>query len=414
MKIGRHASGKLYTTLTVNGAKKYIYGDTEAEVEAKYLELKYMSGQGFNVTENPTMKEYAVKWYNLFKKPKKGKGGAVKTKEMYINAVEVHIIPALGHKKIKDITTSDIQALLNQASSSMSLQHKVRITLNQIFEKAIADRLIAYNPIIGTDPVETPDPIRQFYTPEQLRILISHFQGRKIFPLIFTILNTGMRATEALALMRNRDLDLDNNRIFIRESTEFVKARPQKKPTKTTRGVRTIPVPPAFSDWLREHLKTVKSLYVFPGHDGRQMGQTTLDNWRNKANRRIERWFAEAEAVQKKAADGGCLSREEEALLGRIQPFGDIREHRFRLHYKTLRHTYCTELFDLGVDELSAAKIMGHTVTIMREIYTHIQKNRQRKTIEKIEGLYADVEGLHGNVVDISTLKQPKKVNKGL
>lgn len=365
--IGRHSSGRLYTTMTVNGKKKFIWGATEQEVRDQWLELRYMSSRGYNVTENPTMEEYAVKWYNLFIKLRQGKGGAVKTKEMYINAVEVHILPALGHKRIKDITTSDVQGLLNRVTSSKSLQHKVRITLNQIFQKAQADRLIAHNPIIGTDPVEAQDPVRLVYAPEQRAILLEVLQGQPIFPLAFTILNTGMRATEALALMRTRDLDLDAGKIYVRESTEFVKAQPQKKPTKTKRGVRTIPVPSTFCDWLRDYLAGVKSLYVFPGTDGGQMGRTKMVNMQRKANKKLGQWFDD---------------------------HPDQEAHRFKLHFRTLRHTYCTELFDLGVDELSASRIMGHTVTIMREIYTHIQKDREQQTIEKIENLYQKKQGL--------------------
>ena len=362
-KISQHSSGRYYTTLMVNGSKKFIYGGTEEEVKAKYIEQRYMHSQGYNVAENPAMEDYAIRWYNLFKKGK----GAVKTREMYMNAVEVHIIPAMGSKRIKDITTSDVQALLNRITSSKSLQHKVRITLNQIFKKAQADRLIAHNPIVGTDPVEAEEPVRLVYTPEQRAIIIDLLQNHAIFPLVFTILNSGLRATEALALMRTRDLDLDNNKIYVRESTEFVHGKPQKKPTKTKRGVRPVPIPSAFADWLRGYLKTVKSLYVFPGSDGGQMGKTKFSNMQRKANKKLARWF---------------------------DAHPDQAEHRFKLHFRTLRHTYCTELFDLGIDELSAAAIMGHTVTIMREIYTHIQKDREQQTVQKIESLYQKIQAL--------------------
>jgi len=97
------------------------------------------------------------------------------------------------------------------------------------------------------------------------------------------------------------------------------------------------------------------------------MGKTKLVNMQRKANRRLARWFDE---------------------------HPDQEEHRFQLHFRTLRHTYCTELFDLGIDELSASRIMGHTVTIMREIYTHIQKDREQQTIEKIENLYQEKKEL--------------------
>ncbi len=43
---------------------------------------------------------------------------------------------------------------------------------------------------------------------------------------------------------------------------------------------------------------------------------------------------------------------------------------------------------DAGIDELSAAEIMGHDVIIMRSIYTHIQEARKHKTAAKIDTLY--------------------------
>lgn len=356
--ISPHARGGFYTTLTVSGNKKFLYGKTEEEVKSKYIEAIYLYGQGYNIGDNPSMRDYAVSWFNIFKKGK----GAIKTQEMYVNALNVHIIPALGAKRVKDITTSDVQQLLNQVVSSKSLQHKVRITLNQIFKKAQADRLVAFNPVTGTERVETSDPIRLCYSPEQRETILKVLSEHKIFPLVFLILNTGTRVSEAIALMRKRDLDLEHCRIHIRESTEFNQSRPGRKSTKTKRGVREIPIPSSFAAWLGEHLaRTPKSLYVFPGHHGGQMGQTELKNMQRRANKKLQEWFAN---------------------------HPDQKEHSFSLHFRTLRHTYCTELYDLGIDEVSAAAIMGHTVSVMREIYTHIQLERKINTAIKIEELY--------------------------
>jgi integrase len=387
-KISPHVRGGFYTTLTVRGSKKFIYGQTEEEVLEKYIEARYMHNQGYNVTDNPSMKDYAARWFNIYKKGR----GAIKTREMYINAIEVHIVPALGKKRVKDVTASDVQELLNSVNSSQSLQHKVRITLNQIFKKAQADRLVEFNPVAGTDPVDAPPPVRLCYSPEQRAILIDVLQNHKVFPLAFAVLNSGMRVTEAIALMRRRDLDLESNKIYVRESTEFEKYRPQKKETKTKRGVREIPIPSSFAAWLTGHMEKKKSLYVFPGHHGGQMGQTELKNMQRRANEKLQRWFGKAEAVQEKAAARENLSEAESDLLCWIKRLcGDspIGEHRCKLLFKTLRHTYCTELYDLGVDEVSAAAIMGHSVSVMREIYTHIQKERKIQTEIKIEQLYS-------------------------
>lgn len=384
--IKPHKKGGFYTTYK----KKFIYGGSEQAVMDKYIEARSMDAQGMDIKKNPPMKDYTMRWFNLYKKGK----GSIKTQEMYANIVNVHIIPGMGAKRVKSIVTSDVQELLNASDSSKSLQHKVKITLNQIFNKAVADRLIPSNPVVGTDPVETPEPIRLCYTPEQRNILIELLHENKIFPLLFTVLNTGLRATEAIALMKSRDIDLKNNRIRVRESTEFEKSQPQKAKTKTERGVRVVPIPSVFADWTKAYLKTQKSLYVFPGPKGGQMGLTTLKNRQKRANVKIEDWFGNAEAAFEKRKKGKDLTDKEKEMLRLFDPLlentPEGEDYHFKLHFKTLRHTYCTELFDLDIDEVSAAKIMGHTVSVMREIYTHIQKGRQQQTIDKIEGLYQD------------------------
>ncbi len=120
MKISKHARGNYYTTFK----GKFIYGSTPEEVEEKYDELKYQYRQGYNVDKNPTLEDYMVLWYNTHKKGQ----GALKTQEMYRNCINNHINPALGHKRLKEVTATQVQALLNSITSSRSLAHKVRIT----------------------------------------------------------------------------------------------------------------------------------------------------------------------------------------------------------------------------------------------------------------------------------------------
>lgn len=395
--IKPHNRGGFYTTKTFDGKKKFIYGKSEDEVQQKYNDLIYLYNRGYNISDNPSLKDYAIRWYNVFKKDRKKKNGepyyALKTLEMYCNAINVHIIPEIGKKKIKEVGATDIQSVINKASSSKSLQHKVRITLKQIFKKAMADKLIDFNPVEGTERIETDEPERLCYSKTQRELLYIILKGHKMLPLAHTILNTGMRVTEAIALMRKRDLFLADRKIKVHESTEFEESKPRRKETKTKRGVRIIPVSSNFAAWMEDYLKGNKSFYVFPGHHNRQMGQTELKNIQRRANKKITEWFNIAEEIYEKHQNGENLNEKEMETFNYFNALlEDCQEgkYRFKLHFKTLRHTYCTELFDLGIDEVSAASIMGHTVEIMRGIYTHIQKERKIITIEKIDGLYGE------------------------
>jgi integrase len=362
MKINKHPHGSYYTTFK----KKFIYGTSPEEVEAKYHEMAYMNNQGYNVGENPTMKEFMKQWYSVYKSGH----GALKTQTMYQNCVNHHINPYLGDKKVKEITATQIQNRLNSIKSSKSLAHKVRITLNQIFNQAITDRLVTFNPVKGCKVIAPDEPKREFLTPEQRDLMLEILYEHRAYPLIFTLLYSGMRMGEALALLW-KDIDLEKEHIIkVTKATEYDHAKPKNKAPKTKNGIREIPIPLELLNYLKQYkAKQPKGLYVFPGHEGGPMGLTEIDRIWKKAQKKIKKWFKENE---NKPADE------------------KIKIDKFTLTFRLLRHTYCTGLYDAGIDEVSAAEIMGHDVSIMREIYTHISKSRKEKTKVKLENLYRD------------------------
>lgn len=362
MKISPHTRGGLYTTLTINGHKNFIYGATEEEVDAKYTEMKYKHNQGYNINDNPTMEEYMKRWFKAFKEGE----GAIETQNMYRNCINTHIGPALGNFKLKEITGTQVQSLIKSITSSKSLAHKVRITLNQIFKNAIADKLISFNPVAATKIIIPDKPKRHCLSPKQRELMLSILEDHKTFPLIMTTLYTGARMGESLALFWP-DTDLKDKIVHITKATEYEHYRPKGKDTKTYRGVRDIPIEdPDYLAFMKQYKKSVrKSLYVFPGRTGGPMGLTEMRrNWK-QARAKIKAFFDDEKNKE-------------------------LKEHEFLLTFRLLRHTFCTGLFDAGVDAVSAAELMGHDVKIMREVYTHIQDGRRKKTVDKLRSLYKE------------------------
>ena len=309
-----------------------------------------------DIRNNPTLEEYMIKWYNAYKKGE----GALKTQEMYRICINNHINLALGKKRVKDITSTEIQLFLKSITSSKSLAHKVRITLNQIFKAAVADKLRDFNPVTNTKIIAPDKPKREFLSDGQRELLLEILQGHRMYPLIYTMLYTGMRRGEALALAWS-DIDFKNKIIHVSKSTEYEGPKPKKKAPKTENGYRDIPMSNELIDFLQDQKKKSKSIYVFPGHAGGPMGLTELKNQWRKANNKIEKWFTE-------------------------HPDTDIEP--INLTSRLLRHTFCTAMYDAGIDEITAARIMGHDVGTMKKIYTHISEHREKKTVKKIKMLY--------------------------
>ncbi len=358
MKISPHIRGGFYTTLTIEGKKHFLYGSSPEEIKGKYIEMKYKYQKGYDVNKNPTLESYMIQWYNAYKKDE----GALKTQEMYRNCINNHINPALGSKKVKEITSTQVQTFLKSIKSSKSLAHKVRFTLNQIFKAAIADKIIEINPVTNTKVIAPDKPKREYLTSVQRELMLEILKEDRFYPIAFTILYTGMRMGEALALLWD-DVDFENGIIKVTKAVEFDHSKPKIKAPKTERGIRDIPMPKVLADYLSEYKKTVNSKYVFPGPTGSQMSLTQIKRIYRKAKHKIDKLFKDKKNK-------------------------DMEKHKFNLTFRLLRHTYCTGLFDANIDELSAAEIMGHDVIIMRKIYTHIQDERKQETIKKLESLY--------------------------
>ena len=51
-----------------------------------------------------------------------------------------------------------------------------------------------------------------------------------------------------------------------------------------------------------------------------------------------------------------------------------------------LRHTYCTLLYEAGVDVLNAKDLMGHAnISTTMGIYTHLREVKKRKSIVQLD-----------------------------
>jgi integrase len=60
-------------------------------------------------------------------------------------------------------------------------------------------------------------------------------------------------------------------------------------------------------------------------------------------------------------------------------------ENDFSLTAYQLRHGFATICYDANLDEKDAAELLGHSsVTLTKDIYTHITSERKKVTAEKL------------------------------
>lgn len=355
----KRTDGRFCRTLTYQGRKIFVYGDTKEEADNKWMELKREKDAFMQVGVRLTLDQWTVEWYDVHKR----KRGAIKTQLMYKSIINTHIHPALGHLHLKEIRNIQLQRFLNSIEGSKSLVTKVRLTLQQIFKSALVNGYVMTDPTVGLRVEAVDKPKRKFLTPDQRVLLLDILKNHRAYPFVLLLMYTGMREGEALALTW-RDIDLDKRIIRVSKAIEFDGVTPVLKLPKTDKGNRIIPIPSEINSVLQAYREAAQSLYVFPkSPKGGMHSRTSIDNMWKRMNVYIKRYFKEHE---------------------------QLKPYEFSLTFRMLRHTYATALYDADIDVKSFQEFMGHAnINISHEIYTHIQDSRKEDNVRKIDNLFA-------------------------
>lgn len=279
----------------------------------------------------------------------------------YHSIVEKH-----GKKQIADVTAQDVANHLMQAKAqgySATVVNTIRSLYRMIFDYAIINDLAQFNPVSS---VKLPRGLkrgkREAPTDELIRKIFAaadHPFG--LFPVF--LLCTGCRKSEALALSWS-DVDFNQREISITKSLDYtVGADPKYKPPKTDAGTRTVPIVDVLYDMLTEAYSARTSDLIFPApqsnRGGKGGGLMTLRGYEGQ-------WLKFCEYADLIGSDGKPM----------------ITAHN-------LRHGTATLMFELGVDELSAQRILGHSrIEITREIYTDLRAKQKMRSVSSFnEGL---------------------------
>lgn len=148
-KYKKRADGRYQRRITLSdGTSRLVYGRTLAALDDAAQKLIQADSEGIRVGDTTTVDEWAHIWITSYKANLRAK-----TISMYTGAYNAHIMPVIGKMPLKEVRPVQVRKVMAQVSDmSDSLQHKVLITMRQIFETAKQNRLIALNP---TDGIKT-------------------------------------------------------------------------------------------------------------------------------------------------------------------------------------------------------------------------------------------------------------------
>ena len=282
-----------------------------------------------------------------------------KTSEAYTAPLR-RLMDRFGDLDASGLSSQKIYAYLAELGKQGYARRSVQMhrdILNMIYNDAIMSGAVAVNPCAAV-PMPRNLETKKRELPADDVIAAVKSGGREAFGMFALIcLYSGLRRGEALAL-NYEDIDRKQGVIHVTKAVEFVGNDPHIKPPKTAAGTRDA----ILLDVLAAQIPAGTGL-IFCRDDGRPLTKTQYR----------KRWAAYCRAI-------GC----------------DVTAHQ-------LRHGFATILYEAGVADKDAQELLGHSsITVTRDVYTHIRQARRQETAEKLNAFVVNDVVRNGGNTDIT------------
>lgn len=239
-----------------NGKRKSLYGQTQAEVKEKQTAALEEIKQGVDLSKkSETVAAFLERWLEDRVKIT----CAPKTAESYAGMVKLHITPAIGKTKLKDLRTPDIDRMLRAMTAAGLSARTVtycRAVLRAALNYALNARLITFNPATHATVPKRVKKEPVWLRPEQANALLVQSQKTvkdggdpDLTPMITVALFTGLRIGELCGL-RWEDIDLTEKQLRVRQTVSWVHKSGERERSwqfgepKTEKSARTLSLSP--------------------------------------------------------------------------------------------------------------------------------------------------------------------------
>lgn len=303
-----------------------------------------------------TLQEFALTVYL----PRKTVSIAENTRDRWLNSMQTHIFPILGHYRVCDLTSFEINDFiihlqrLGLANSSVIRYYTI---LNNILKMALMMKIIPDNPMKEVErPKSRKDEVIQVqpdaYTPEEVVHILKCIENEptKYKAMIMVMCDTGMRRGECCALTWDC-IHFDTCSIDIVASLYYTKNKGIYLDTIKNKGKHTVYVSRKTMDLLQEleliNFATVNSKFVF----------TQINSANPIHPHTPTKYFAQ---------------------FGK--KYGIVHMHPHKL-----RHTFASIAITNGADAVSVAELLGHSNT---EVLFRYYTSSNEQSMKRASNLY--------------------------
>lgn len=242
---------------------------------------------------------------------------------------------AIQQMKMSDIRPYHLQQVLDSYTDmSYESVSRIRVLFNQMYKWCIAHDCIKKNYAENLKIKVKYDPTpRNAFTTDEIKLLWDNVSQNEYIKLVLILIYSGVRINELLNL-KKVDVNFAEQVFYVRQS-------------KTTSGVRTVPIADKVLPFWKTFIRKSNSQYVFAGISGNQL---TYENFK-------KRYY--------------------KPLMEQLGLNHTIHE---------TRHTCISQLTMQNANPTMIKFIVGHKsmMNLTEKVYTHIENSELIKTINLI------------------------------
>ena len=380
---GRQAGLWRGSVTLADGTRKYLSGETREEVAKKVAHLLAQTQRGGYVKtdDRTTVGTVLTHWLLHAKRTTRPR-----TFAFYEGHVRLYLAPALGTRRLTQLTPMDIEVMLTGLTgikrvSPRTARHAL-VTLRTALNRAMKWGLVAHNAAALTDPPKQRKAPISPLTVDQARALLDGAEGHRLHSLLTVALTTGLRAGELLGL-RWEDVDLKRGTLSVRHALEAVSKQRRADPAEALTAEERA------RGWRLVEPKSESSKRTLPLLP---LARAALGAQRTRV---LETRLAAGQRWEEQDGGGFVFPSAVGTPIGYRNM---VREYAELLaaaglppkRFHDLRHTTATFLLAAGASPRLVMEVLGHSqISLTMNTYSHVQPALLGETMAKLEALFS-------------------------
>ena len=187
-----------------------------SDEDAKAKRDEYKLQEKIGLRQKATVSEYGLPWL------KRTFPNVSKSTQAGLAIHLQHLIDAIGDQQLSEVKPSDIKQVYADYYKNLSNSYikGAKHLYCSLFDSAVADGLCRSNPARDktAKPHKGNKPKERILSRQERKWIETLCTDHRAYPLVMTMLYTGVRPQEAKAIDIDRDVDFDNNTITVQQT----------------------------------------------------------------------------------------------------------------------------------------------------------------------------------------------------